>query len=47
MIDSGQLEIVSSNVGFNDIPDGLDRLAKGASQAAWWHATTINDTLSR
>lgn len=29
MIDSGQLEIVSSNVGFEDIPDGLDRLTQG------------------
>jgi alcohol dehydrogenase, propanol-preferring len=29
MIDSGQLEIVSSNVGFDDIPNGLDSLAKG------------------
>lgn len=29
LIGSGQLEIVASNVGFDDIPDGLRRLAKG------------------
>lgn len=29
MISSGQLEIESSDVGFDSIPEGLDRLAKG------------------